>query len=150
MEGPKRLSLEAKKIEYSNQVAYVLKCTVRRPVVFYLWRQRAKCRVAHLHTLPPANIAYLVSSHEQEAVIAADGNRQSGSNGGGDGDGNGDGDSGKEDDEGDGGGGDSNAIVTAAAATTKTTAATAPAGGTNNNQQNKEDVATKVTAAVRR
>ena len=28
--------------------------------MFYLWRQRAKCRVAHLHTLPPANIAYLV------------------------------------------------------------------------------------------
>jgi hypothetical protein len=50
----------------------------------------------------------LVSSREQEAVIAADRNRQSGSNGGGDGDGNGDGDSGKEDDEGDGGGGDSN------------------------------------------
>ena len=69
----------------------------------------AKCRVAHLHTLPPANIAYLVSSREQEAVIAADWNRQSsGSNGGGDGDGNGDGDSGKEDDEGEGGGGDSN------------------------------------------
>ena len=80
----------------------------------------SKCRVAHLHTLPPAtslpphpnsysrNIAYLVSSHEQEAVIAADRNRQSGSNGGGDGDGNGDGDSGKEDDKGDGGGGDSN------------------------------------------
>ena len=127
-----------------SRVAYVLKCTVRRPVVFYLWRQRAKCRVAHLHTLPPANIAYLVSSHEQEAVIA------SASNGGGDGDGNGDGDSGKEDDEGDGGGGDSNAIVTAAAATTKTTAATAPAGGTNNNQQTKEHVATKETAAVRR
>ena len=95
-----RPCLEAKKFEYSNQVAYVLKCTVRRPVVFYLWRQRAKCRVAHLHTLPPANIAYLVSSREQEAVIAADWNRQSGSNGGGDGDGNGDGDSGKEDDEG--------------------------------------------------
>ncbi len=97
-----------KKFEYPNQVAYVLKCTVRRPVVFYLWRQRAKCRVAHLHTLPPTNIAYLVSSREQEAVIAADWNRQSGSNSGGDGDGNGDSDSGKEDDEGDGGGGDSN------------------------------------------
>jgi hypothetical protein len=72
--------------------------------------------VAHLHTLPPATskflqekyIAYLVSSREKEAVIAADRNRQSGSNGGGDGDGNGDGDSGKEDDKGDGGGGDSN------------------------------------------
>ncbi len=80
-----RPCLEAKKFEYSNRVAYVLECTVRRPVVFYLWRQRAKCRVAHLHTLPPANIAYLVSSREQEAVIAADRNRQSGSNGGGDG-----------------------------------------------------------------
>jgi hypothetical protein len=54
------------------------------------------------------NIAYLVSSCKQETVIAADRNRQSGSNGGGDGDGNGDGDSGKEDDRGDGGGGDSN------------------------------------------
>ena len=62
-----RPCLEAKKFEYSNRVAYVLKCTVHRPVVFYLWRQRAKCRVAHLHTLPPANIAYLVSSREQEA-----------------------------------------------------------------------------------
>jgi hypothetical protein len=28
--------------------------------------------------------------------------------------------------------------------------ATAPAGGTNNNQQNKENVAAKATAAVRR
>ena len=103
-----RPCLEAKKFGYSNRVAFVLKCTVRRPVVFYLWRQRAKCRVAHLHTLPPANIAYLVSSREQEAVIAADRNRQSGSNGSGDGDGNGDGDSGKEDNEGNGGGGNSN------------------------------------------
>jgi hypothetical protein len=65
-------------------------------------------------SLPPhpnsysRNIAYLVSSPEQEAVIAADRNRQSGSNGGGDGDGNGDGDSGKEDDQDDGGSGDSN------------------------------------------
>ncbi len=40
-----------------------------------------------------------MSSREQEAVIAADWNRQSGSNGGGDGDGNGDGDSGKEDND---------------------------------------------------
>ncbi len=31
-----RPCLEAKKIEYSNRVAYVLKCTVRCPVVFYL------------------------------------------------------------------------------------------------------------------
>jgi hypothetical protein len=76
----------------------------------------SKCRVAHLHipSLPPhpnsysRNIAYLVSSRKQEAVIAADWNRQSGSNGGGNRDGNGDGDSGKEDDEGHGGGGDSN------------------------------------------
>ncbi len=110
-----RSCLEAKKIGYSNRVAYILKCTVRRPVVFYLWRQRASAELRTcIPSLPPhpnsysRNIAYLVSSHKQEAVIAADRNRQSGSNGGGDGDGNGDGDSGKEDDKGDGGGGDSN------------------------------------------
>ncbi len=81
----------------------------------YLWRQRASAELRTcIPSLPPhpnsysRNIAYLVSSREQEAVIAADRNRQSGSNGGGNGDGNGDGDSGKEDNEGNGGGGDSN------------------------------------------
>jgi hypothetical protein len=104
-----------KKIEYLNQIAYILKCTVRRPVVFYLCRQRASAELrTSIPSLPPhpnsysRNIAYLVSSRKQEAVIAADQNRQSGSNGGGDGNGNGDGDSGKEDDEGDSGGGGSN------------------------------------------
>jgi hypothetical protein len=90
-----------KNFEYPNRVAYVLKCTVRHPVVFYLYRQRAS---AELRTCIPSllphpnfysrNIAYLVSSCKQEAVIAAYRNRQSGSNGGGDGDGNGDSDSG--------------------------------------------------------
>ncbi len=110
-----RPCLEAKKIEYSNRVAYVLKCTVCCLVVFYLWRQRASAELRTcIPSLPPhpnsysRNIAYLVSSREQEAVIAADWNRKSGSNGGGDGDGNGDSDSGKEDDEGNGGGGNSN------------------------------------------
>ena len=61
--------LEAKKFEYSNRVAYVLKCTVRCPVVFYLWRQRASAELRTcIPSLPPhpnsysRNIAYLVSS----------------------------------------------------------------------------------------
>jgi hypothetical protein len=112
---PLRPSLLAENVGYPNRVAYVLKCTVRRPVVFYLCRQRV---IAELCTCIPSllphsnfysrNIAYLVSSREQETVIAADRNRQSSSNGGGDRDGNGDSDSGKEDNEANGGNGDSN------------------------------------------
>jgi hypothetical protein len=147
-----------KKIGYSNRVAYVLKCTVRRPVVFYLWRQRATAELGTcISSLPPhpnsysRNIAYLVSSREQEAVIAADQNRQSGSNGGGDGDGdgNGDGDSGKEDDEGDSGCGNSNGDCDSNGSDDEDNGGDRPVGGTNNNQQNKENVAAKAAAAVR-
>ena len=92
---------------YSNVLSVVRLCFISGGR-----EQSAELRTC-IPSLPPhpnsysRNIAYLVSSREQEAVIAADRNRQSGSNGGEDGDGNGDGDSGKEDDEGDGGGGDS-------------------------------------------
>ncbi len=124
--------------------------------MFYLCRQRVSAELGTcIPSLPPhpnsysRNIVYLVSSPEQEAVIAADRNRQSGSNGGGVRDSIGDGDSGKEDDRASVAVATAMAIVTAAVATTKTTAATAPGGGTNNNQQNKENVVVKATAAVR-
>ncbi len=93
---------------YSNVLSVVRLCFISAGR-----EQSAELRIC-IPSLPPhpnsysRNIAYLVSSRKQEAVIAVDWNRQSGSNGGGDGDGNGDGDSGKEDDKGDGGDGNSN------------------------------------------
>jgi hypothetical protein len=138
-----------------SEVTYVLKCTVRRPVVFYLCRQRASAELqVCIPSLPPhpnsysRNIAYLVSSPKQEAVIVADRNRQSGSNGSGGWDGNGDGDSGKENNDGNSGGGDSNGDCDSGSGDKKTTAVTAPAGGTNNIQKNKENVAAMATLAV--
>jgi hypothetical protein len=142
---------------YPNQVAYVLKCTVRHPVVFYFCRQRASAELRTcIPSLPPnsysRNIAYLVSSCKQEAVIAADRNRQSGSNGGGDRDGNGDGDSGKEDDEGDGGGGNSNGDCDSSGSNDEDNGSNS-AGGGHKQQSTKyreENVAGKAMAAVRR
>ena len=93
-----------------------------------------------------------MSSHKQEAVIAADRNSQSGSNGGEDGDGNGDATAAKRTTRAAVAMAIATAIVTAAVAKMKTMAATALAGGTNYNQLNyrKENVAVKAMAAVRR
>ena len=95
----KNLSTQIELHTYSNVLSIVRLCFI----------SGGREQSAELRTcIPSLPLILPTSSREQEAVIAADRNRQSGSNGSGDGDGNGDGDSGKEDDKGDGGSGDSN------------------------------------------
>ena len=78
-----------------------------------------------------------MSSREQEAVIEAERNSQSGSNGGGDGDGNSDATGAKRTTRAAVAVRTAMSIVTAAAAMMKTMVATVPARGTNNNQLNR-------------